>query len=240
MQRRRSWGCSTTPTSCCRWVPLTRVCKSAQRFHFGFLTVFTLFAGSFLPKTGLNISRTVSPLCAPMWASRTVCAGRSAWYFHFQPLLPAQISFLFHELFTLALLPQALADRNRVKQTQHGLGDMLTRSAEQSVHVLRAAFLGCLLFMCCFRCSFLSRSLTLVRANKLRAEVHLPSMEADDTWLQYFESAFKKAATVCSRPYPCPRSRPFLCVCAHKQASATHTTGRDPRSRQKWTKSTNS
>jgi len=52
----------------------------------------------------------------------------------------------------------ALVDRNRVKQAQHGLGDLLSR------------------------------------ANKLRAEVHLPNLEADDTWLLYFESAFNKAA----------------------------------------------
>jgi hypothetical protein len=37
----------------------------------------------------------------------------------------------------------------------------------------------------------------LCRANKLRAEVQLPNMQADDSWLQYFESAFEKAAKVC-------------------------------------------
>jgi hypothetical protein len=38
--------------------------------------------------------------------------------------------------------------------------------------------------------------LTRNRANKLRAEVALPSMQADDSWLRYFESAFDKAAKV--------------------------------------------
>ena len=36
----------------------------------------------------------------------------------------------------------------------------------------------------------------LCRANKLRAEVQLPSMQADDSWLRYFENAFDKAAKV--------------------------------------------
>ena len=45
-------------------------------------------------------------------------------------------------------------------------------------------------------CSLSLRPLTLFRANKLRAEVQLPSMQADDSWLRYFESAFDKAAKV--------------------------------------------
>jgi hypothetical protein len=38
--------------------------------------------------------------------------------------------------------------------------------------------------------------LIVFRANKIRAEVQLPSLQADDSWLRYFESAFDKAAKV--------------------------------------------
>ena len=58
--------------------------------------------------------------------------------------------------------------------------------------------MSCFIFYALIGCR-----LTLVRANKLRAEVHLPNLEADDTWLLYFESAFNKAAKVCSCSCPC-------------------------------------
>jgi hypothetical protein len=48
------------------------------------------------------------------------------------------------------------------------------------------------------------RFLILCRANKLRAEVQLPSMQADDSWLRYFENAFDKAAKV-RMFFVCPR-----------------------------------
>lgn len=81
---------------------------------------------------------------------------------------------------------QLLQDRNRVKAGQQGLGDLLSR------------WVPCIAeHQTCFCILLVLLLLTLCSANKLRAEVQLPSMQADDSWLKYFESAFAKAAKVC-------------------------------------------
>jgi hypothetical protein len=55
----------------------------------------------------------------------------------------------------------------------------------------------------------------LFRANKLRAEVQLPNMQADDSWLHYFESAFEKAAKVCCVSSCCAVLQLFFAIISH-------------------------